>query len=76
MNKIKTDPILASVALVSREFLAQHRVLRYRGKTVSEMSDRDVIHACHVWCEDNGLTREFNEFRDKMTSGQLLSSGK
>ena len=69
MKYANTDPILSSLALISRDFLSLHGVIRCRGKKVSQMSDRDVIHACHVWCEDNGLTREFNEYRYKVASG-------
>ena len=51
------------LARISREFLALHRVHRYRMKAVKDMDDAQVIRACHWYCEENRLTDEWEVFR-------------
>lgn len=51
------------LAEISREFFRKYKVTRYRMKKVSEMSDEDVIHFCHWYCEENKLTEEWREYR-------------
>ena len=53
------------LAQLSREFLAQHQVHRYRMKKIADMSDDDVISCCHSFCEENRLTAEWKAFREK-----------
>ena len=48
---------------VSRAFLSLHAVCRYRTKKVSDMSGDEAIRACHAYCWENGLVREFEAFR-------------
>ncbi len=51
------------IADLSRNFLKNHKVTRYRMKKISEMNDQDVITACHWYCEENNLVGEWNDFR-------------
>ena len=48
----------------SRLFLQWRKVYRYRLKKTSEMSDREIIRACHFYVEENGLTDEWESFRE------------
>ena len=50
-------------AKLSREFLAQHQVYRYRMKKVADMNDDELISCCHFFCEENHLTAEWKAFR-------------
>lgn len=51
------------IAILSREFLKKHNIIRYRMKKISEMNDQEVITACHWYCEENNLIVEWNNFR-------------
>ena len=57
-NMIEDD-----IAILSREFLKNHNVIRYRMKKISEMNDQEVIKICHWYCEENNLISEWNDFR-------------
>ena len=50
------------IAILSREFLKKHNVIRYRMKKISEMNDREVIKICHWYCEENSLISQWNAF--------------
>ena len=52
-------PLLES----SKKFLALKNVYRYKLKKISEMSDNEIITACHHFVEDNSLQQEWNDFR-------------
>ncbi len=54
------------LAEISRSFLKQKRVYRYRMKTVAEMSDMEVISCCHTFCEEHLLVEEWNHFRESI----------
>ena len=43
------------IAILSREFLKKHNIIRYRMKKISEMNDQEAITACHWYCEENNL---------------------
>lgn len=51
------------IAILSREFLKKHNIIRYRMKKISEMNDQEAITACHWYCEENNLIVEWNNFR-------------
>ena len=51
---------------ISRDFLKNMKVYRYKGKSIADMDDRELMSACHRWCEDNGFTAEFSAFRDSV----------
>lgn len=51
---------------VARQFLKKYSVHRYRTKKISEMSDKEIVQACHSWYEENGLTKEYKSFEEKM----------
>lgn len=53
------------LAEISREFFNLHHVYRYRMKRIFDMTDVELIHACHCYCEENNLINEFNTFRMK-----------
>ena len=59
MNKSVYLPLLDS----SKKFLQLKKVYRYKLKKVSEMSDKEIIIACHHFVEDNNLHQEWNDFR-------------
>ena len=59
MNKSVYLPLLDS----SKKFLQLQKVYRYKLKKVSEMSDKEIIRACHYFVEDNNLHQEWNDFR-------------
>lgn len=54
------------LAQISRAFLVEQRVYRYRMKKIGDMDDEAVIRACHCFCEENHLTHEFKQFREGM----------
>ncbi|MBO5357085.1 MAG: hypothetical protein J6A95_04885 [Clostridia bacterium] len=56
------------IADLSRDFLKNHKVTRYRMKKISEMNDEQVITACHWYCEENNLTKEWKLFNESMES--------
>lgn len=56
------------LAEISRQFLKEHKVYKYRMKKVSEMSDDDVIMYCHWYCEENRLNDEWRAFRKNIES--------
>ena len=56
------------LAEISRQFLKEHKVYKYRMKKVSEMTDDDVIRYCHWYCEENHLNDEWNSFRNRIES--------
>ena len=47
----------------SRLFLQSEKVYRFRLKKISEMSDSEIIRACHYYVEENGLADEWEVFR-------------
>ena len=54
------------LAEISRQFLKEHKVYKYRMKKVSEMSDDDVIKYCHWYYEENRLNDEWWAFRNSI----------
>ncbi len=56
------------LADISRQFLKEHKVYKYRMKKVSEMSDDEVIRYCHWYYEENRLNDEWRVFRDSIES--------
>lgn len=52
------------LAQISRDFLSQHKVYRYRTVKISDMDDQSVIKVCHWYCEENNLTDEFKQYRE------------
>lgn len=56
------------LAVISRQFLKEHKVHRYRLKKVTEMSDEEVIRYCHWYCEDNNLTDEWADYEEQIES--------
>lgn len=35
-------------------------------KTIEDMNDEILISCCHSYCEEQGLTEEWNAFRDRI----------
>lgn len=62
---MKPEALLADI---SRRFLQQHKLTRYRLKKVAEMDEREVISACHSYCEENNFTAEWKAFRARIES--------
>ena len=61
MNNSVYWPLLDS----SKKFLQLKKVYRYKLKKISDMTDKEIITACHHFVEDNNLNDEWNAFRDK-----------
>ena len=61
MNNSVYLPLLDS----SKKFLQLKKVYRYKIKKISDMTDEEIITACHHFVEDNNLNDEWNAFRDK-----------
>lgn len=61
MKNFIYPPLLES----SKKFLESKKVFRYHLKKISEMSDREIISACHFYVEENNLTAEWEDFRSK-----------
>lgn len=51
---------------ISRQFLKDYKVYRYRMKKVNDMTDKEVINCCHCYCEENGLISEWNEYIERV----------
>lgn len=56
------------LAEISRQFLKEHKVYKYRMNKVSEMSDDDIIMYCHWYYEENRLNDEWRAFRENIES--------
>ena len=56
------------LADISRQFLREKKVYRYRTKKVAYMTDDEVISNCHFFCEENNLRDEWNVYREKAES--------
>lgn len=61
------------LAVISRDFLKIKKVYRYRMKKVADMTEDEVIRACHFYCEENSLISEWKEFREKEESNYFCS---
>lgn len=59
---MKSEALLAEI---SRDFFKLNHVYRYRMKRITDMTDAELIHACHCYCEESNLINEFNTFRIK-----------
>ena len=53
----------------SKKFLKLKKVHRFKMKKISDMSDEELITACHHFVEDNNLKQEWYEFREENESG-------
>lgn len=56
------------LAEISRDFLKQKKVYKYRMKKVEDMTDSEVISSCHCYCEENRLTDEWYAYRENAES--------
>lgn len=60
-------------AYIAREFFRKCGVNRYRLIKTDEMSDEQVIKACQLYCEENGLLHEYSVF---LGQEEALHTGK
>ena len=56
------------LAVISRQFFIENNVIRYHMQKIEDMTDDEVIQKCHLYCEHNNLTEEWNAFRNKSES--------
>lgn len=56
---------MSDYAQVSRQFLKDHKVYRYRMKKVNDMTDNEVIDVCHKFYEENHLVSEWLEYLER-----------
>ena len=61
MNSKHTETV-AAYAKAARAYFKHHRVFRYRLKTISEMSDSEVVQKCHSWQEENNMVQDYWNF--------------
>ena len=59
---MKHNKLLANI---SRQFLNDKKVYRYRGKKVGDMTNDQAVLSCHYYCEENHLIDEWNSYREK-----------
>ena len=50
---------------ISRQFLRDKNVYRYRTKKVADMTDDEVISNCRFFYESNDLRDEWTAYREK-----------
>ena len=62
---MKAIPLLAAA---SRKFLQIKNLYRYRMKPIKDMTDTEIIHCCHCYCEENNLIPEWNGFLNQTES--------
>lgn len=56
---------MSDYAQISRQFLKEHKIYRYRMKKVNDMTDEAVVNCCHWYCEENDLILEWNEYLER-----------
>ena len=62
---MKPEILLADI---SRKYFKMKKIYKYRTKKVAEMSDSEIIRACHWYYEENNLVDEFWDFREEIES--------
>ena len=50
----------------ARSFLEQKNVDSYRGRRISRVPDPQITGVCHQFCEENGLIKGFNTYRETL----------
>ena len=58
-------PELSLWAQAARAYLRMKKVYRYRLKKITDMTDDEVIRACHWWYTEHGLEREYHDWEAK-----------
>ena len=56
------------LAKISKQFLYNNNLHRYKMKKISELTDDEAIVCCHRFCEENNLMPEFCMYREKVES--------
>lgn len=67
-NEVKNMKLRKLLANISRDYLRKRGIYQYRMKKVADMTDDEVISACHRYCEDYQLVTEWQEVRGKAES--------
>lgn len=49
----------------SKKFLKRKKVHRYHMKKISDMSDAEIIRACHFYVHEHNLLDEWEAFREQ-----------
>lgn len=60
-------------AAVSRAYLKNHQVHRYRMKKIDDLDDNKIVQVCHWFCEENNLVQDYALFLDRALN---LQNGK
>lgn len=60
--------VITLLADISRRFLKDRHVHKYRMRNVSEMTDDEIIKCCHWYCEETRQMDIFEVFRTKIES--------
>lgn len=62
---MKIRSLLAEISLM---FFNNHNIHRYKMKKTKDMTEAELIHNCHWFCEEMGLTKDFKAFREEIES--------
>lgn len=54
--------ITSRYAIVARAYFKHHRVIRYRLKKITDMTDGEVVQKCHSWQEENHMVADYWAF--------------
>lgn len=49
------------LSVISKQYLQMNKVNRYRMTKFEDMSDSELIRACHCYCEENNLSDQRKE---------------
>lgn len=51
------------LSIISKQYLQMNKVNRYRMTKIEDMSDSELIRACHCYCEENNQVSDFEKYR-------------
>ena len=58
-HQFSVEPTYADAA---RAYFRHQRVFRYRLKSISDMTDEEVVQKCHWWQEEHGMVQDYWDF--------------
>lgn len=61
-RRMLLKPAYSLHAHIAREYLRTKKVFRYHLKKIADMTDDEVIRACHWWYTEQGLENEYRSF--------------
>ena len=58
------DSVTVDYAAIARAYFKSKKVYRYHLKKIEDMTDQEVIQACHWWQEEHGMVDDYWRFAD------------